>query len=85
MGFIEKWKNGESAIGRWLAETATGTIVKAGITPLLIWVGQTVSESELNPAVAVVIIAVVPAAINLLNPSDKRGGIVAPDPAPPEE
>lgn len=77
MGFIENWKKGESAVGRWLAETATGTIVKAGITPVLIYVGQTLSDETLNPLVSIGLIGAVPAIINLLNPSDKRGGIIA--------
>lgn len=79
MSFIENWKKGESSVGRWLAETATGTIVKAGITPVLIYIGQQLSDETLNPIVAIGLIGAVPAIINLLNPSDKRGGVIALD------
>jgi hypothetical protein len=75
MGFIEKWKAGENGIGRWLAETKTGVIVKTGIGPALLWIGQQAGDWGLPPISYVVIAAIVPVAVNMLNPADDRMGI----------
>lgn len=75
MGFIENWKNGESAIGRWLAETATGNIVKAAAAPVVLWVGESAGDWDLPAWVLVAIVGGVPTLINALNPADSRFGI----------
>ena len=75
MGFIENWKSGESAIGRWLAETVTGTIVKAAGVPALLWFGSEVANWDIPGWLYVAVAGAVPAAVNALNPADTRVGI----------
>jgi hypothetical protein len=77
MGFIENWKNGESAVGRWLAETATGTVIKSVLAPVILWAGESAGSWDLPPWSLVAIVGAVPTLINLLNPSDTRMGIGA--------
>lgn len=75
MGFIEKWKSGESAVGKWLAETATGTLVKVGLAPTILWIGTEADTWDLPGWIYVAIVAVVPVAVNMLNPADTRMGV----------
>lgn len=75
MGFIEKWKSGESVIGRWLAETWTGTLVKAIAAPVVLWVGTEAGNWDLPGWALVGIVGGVPTIVNVLNPADKRMGI----------
>ena len=88
MGFIEKWKAGESGIGRWLAETATGVLVKTAAAPAILWVGHEAGNWNLPGWAYVAIVGVVPVAVNMLNPADKRMGLgkaLADDAEPPVE
>lgn len=75
MSFIQKWKDGESAVGQWLAQTVTGTIVKTALAPMLLWVAD--QKWDIPPVLMVAIVATVPAAINALNGADGRYGIGA--------
>ena len=79
MGFIENWKSGESAIGKWLAETVTGTIVKTATAPAVLWVGTEAGNWNLPGWALVAIVGVVPTIVNLLNPADARMGIKGKD------
>jgi hypothetical protein len=75
MGFIENWKAGESAIGQWLAETVTGGIVKAGLAPLILWVGTEVGNWDVPGWIMVAIVGAVPVAADAVNPAAKSFGI----------
>lgn len=75
MGFIENWKNGESEIGRWLAETWTGTLVKSALAPVVLWVGTEALNWDIPAALMVAIVGGVPTITNLLNPADSRMGL----------
>ena len=75
MGFIENWKNGESAVGRFLAETKVGIITKTAVGPALLWVAQQAGSWDIAPILYVVIAAAVPVTVDMLNPSDTRVGI----------
>jgi hypothetical protein len=77
MGFIEKWKAGETGVGRWLAETATGNVAKAAAAPVVLWVGETAGTWDLPAWALVAIVGGVPTLVNALNPADTRFGIGA--------
>lgn len=65
----------ENTVLGWLAGTATGSIVKVGLGALLAWLVASVDQFDLPAWVLVVIVAVVPVVINLLNPADGRYGV----------
>mgnify|MGYP000846137572 CR=1 len=75
MGFIEDWKNGESSLGRWLAETATGSIVKVSAGAGLAYGVDHIGNGVPGWLAAMIVVAV-PVAINWLNPADNRYGEV---------
>jgi len=76
MTFTERWKAGENSVGVWLADTATGSIVKCGLAPLILWVGTEAANWSLPPWLLVVIVGGVPAATNALNRADARYGLL---------
>lgn len=80
MTFIERWKAGENMVGVWLADTALGSIVKAGLAPLILWVGTQAGGWDIPPWLLVVIVGAVPVATNALNRADARYGLL---PEPP--
>lgn len=65
----------ENTVLGWLAGTATGSIVKVGLGALLAWLVASVDQFNLPAWVLVMIVAVVPVVINLLNPADGRYGV----------
>lgn len=75
MSFVSRWKSGESAVGQWLAGTATGSIVKTALVPVVIWVGDNVANWDIPPVVTVALIALTPALINAINGADTRYGV----------
>lgn len=77
MGFTEDWQAGESAIGKFLANTVFGSIVKVSAGAGLAYLAQHIGDGV--PAVLAVMITVaVPVAINALNPADTRYSLKAP-------
>lgn len=75
MTFVDRWKSGESAVGQWLAQTVTGTIVKTGATPMLLWAADQVWS--IPPVLQVGIVATIPALVNALNGADVCYGVGA--------
>lgn len=80
MTFTEKWKNGENAVGVWLAETLTGSVVKCALAPVILWVGTEAGNWAIPPWALVAIVGSVPALTNALNPADSRYGLKADPP-----
>lgn len=80
MTFTEKWKAGENAVGVWLADTISGSIVKCALAPVILWVGTEAGNWDIPPVILVSIVGVVPAVTNLLNPADARYGVMPESP-----
>lgn len=59
----------------WMASTRTGSIFKIALGAILAYVAEAVTDWDLPPILAGVIIVVVPVLINELNPRDTRYGI----------
>lgn len=58
----------------WMAGTRTGSIFKIALGAVLAYVAEAVTDWDLPPVLAGVIIVVVPVVINELNPRDTRYG-----------
>lgn len=76
MTFTERWKAGENAVGVWLADTITGSIVKCTLAPVILWVGTSAGDWALPPWAMVAIVGGIPALTNALNPADARYGLM---------
>lgn len=72
---MNRWRDWENAVLSWLAGTATGGLVKVGLGALLAWIVASADSFDLPAWVLVVIVAVVPVVINILNPVDGRYGV----------
>jgi len=68
-------KQAEDKFFDWMASTRTGSMFKIALGALLAYVAEAVTDWNLPPVVAAVILVVVPVAINELNPRDGRYGI----------
>lgn len=67
-------KEAEDRFLDWMASTRTGSMFKIALGAVLAYVAEAVSDWNLPPVVAGVIIVVVPVLINELNPRDTRYG-----------
>lgn len=65
----------EDGFFEWMATTRTGSMFKIALGAVLAYVAEAVTDWNLPPVVAAVILVVVPVAINELNPRDGRYGI----------
>jgi len=68
-------KQAEDKFFDWMASTRTGSMFKIALGALLAYVAEAVTDWNLPPVVAAVILVIVPVAINELNPRDGRYGI----------
>lgn len=68
-------KQAEDKFFDWMATTRTGSMFKIALGALLAYVAEAVTQWNLPPVVAAVILVIVPVAINELNPRDGRYGI----------
>jgi len=68
-------KQAEDKFFDWMASTRTGSMFKIALGALLAYVAEAVTDWNLPPVVAAVILVLVPVAINELNPRDGRYGI----------
>lgn len=60
--------------GVWLAENPLGGMFKAGLGASLVWLLDNQASLNLPPAVAVILGALLPVAINFVNGQDTRYG-----------
>jgi len=65
----------EDGFFEWMATTRTGSMFKIALGAVLAYVAEAVTDWNLPPVVAAVILVLVPVAINELNPKDGRYGI----------
>lgn len=72
---MSKWNDAEQAVLGWLAGTMTGSIVKVALGALLAYVAQSASSWHIPAWGLIVITAVVPTLINIVNPADGRYGV----------
>lgn len=68
-------KQAEDKFFEWMATTRTGSMFKIALGAVLAYVAEAVTDWNLPPVVAAVILVIVPVAINELNPKDGRYGI----------
>lgn len=68
-------KEAEDRFFEWMAHTRTGSMFKIALGAVLAYVAEAVTDWNLPPVAAAVILVIVPVAINELNPKDGRYGI----------
>lgn len=68
-------KQAEVKFFEWMATTRTGSMFKIALGAVLAYVAEAVTNWDLPPVVAAVILVLVPVAINELNPKDGRYGL----------
>lgn len=62
---------------KMLYKSKLGTAIKYGVAAGLMWVLQNQDSLNIHPLVAAVLAGSLPVVINMLNPQDPRGGMVA--------
>lgn len=72
---MKKWKSVENNILKWLASTASGSIVKVALGACLAWLADHIADYSLPPILLVAITAAIPTVINVINSKDSRYGV----------